>query len=98
VDYKTREPEIQVPPECPGVNRGRKIDVRGRDDSRTNIDIGLPANSADLPKFKRPQQLGLYGEWHIAHLIQEQGPITGKFQQADFVANGAGKRSAHMAE
>lgn len=98
MDFETCEPEIQVPPERPSIDSSREIDVRGRNDSRANLDIGLSANFADLTKFKRPQQLSLYGGRHIAHFIQEKGPITGKFQQAGFVTNGAGKRSTHMAE
>jgi len=65
-----------------------------------HVDGNLPcsAQALDCPGLDDPKQLDLHRHRHIVHVVQEDRAAVGQLEAAWPIVDGAGKRSAFVAE
>ena len=76
------EPVVQILAEGALLHPLFQILVGGRHDAHVHRDDLVASHPHDLPLLEDPQQLALQGGTHPLHLVQEEGALVGKLEQA----------------
>src|SRR4051794_30452553 len=76
------QPVVEVFAEFTRGNALLQLPVRGGDDAHIHIEALVRAYGADLALFERSQELHLERQWHVADLIEEQGPALRRLEEA----------------
>ena len=66
------EAVVEVGAERAALARGDEVAVRRRDDAHVHGDGLAAADALDLALLQHAQQLGLHGQRHVAHLVEEE--------------------------
>ena len=89
---------IQVGAERAVAHMLAQAAVGGGDHAHVDPARPVRAQALDFAILQGAQQLGLYRQRQFSHFIEKQRAPLGRFETARPVADGAGKRTAHMAE
>ena len=92
-----RHPVKQVLSHPPLVDHGEGVLVGGGDQTNVHGDAGRAPHPLEGPFLEDPEQLGLHGQTHGVDLVQEQGPMVGRFDQP-LPVHAAGKGPLGRAE
>ncbi len=66
---------------------------------RASTGMGAEApQRLDLRVLKRPEQLALKGQRHVAHLVQEQGAAVGRLEETGTILAGVRERAPPVTE
>src|SRR5689334_7349590 len=75
-----------------------QIAMGGGDDADIGLDRNPPADSGELALLEDAQQPRLGVEWHVADLVEEQGPAGSLLEASHAPGDGAGEGALLMAE
>ncbi|MNH11809.1 hypothetical protein D3C79_713330 [compost metagenome] len=85
------EPVIEIGPELALLHVTTEGLMGRGDEAKIGVALLLGAERPVAAGLEHPQQLGLHGGGHVAHLIQEQGAAVGLGHQPGLVGQGAGE-------
>ena len=92
------QPVEQVLAEGVFLDRLLEVAVGGRNDAHVHRHRLGTAHRPDLPVLEHAQQLDLDVQRHVADLVEEQGAVVGRLEQAGIALDRAGERALDVAE
>src|SRR6266481_1326019 len=92
------EAVVEVLAELPLPHPAGKVLVGGGHHAAVHLDRAGPAQALDLAVLQEPEQLHLHRGSELAHLVEEEGAALGALDAAFLPLDGAGERSALVAE
>src|SRR5262249_39774881 len=98
LDPRHREPIKEVIAEATRLDLLVQIAARGRHHPHVDADPLAAAHPSQLGSLDRAEQLGLQRDVEIADLVDEQRASVGVLKKAFVGGDGAGERSALVAE
>ena len=88
----------QVRPKTAGGDFGPKVAVGRGNDVHVDLPCFERADPLHIAVFDSAEQLRLQRQRQFPGFVQEERPAIGMLEQADLRVDGAGKRTAHVAE
>jgi hypothetical protein len=98
VDVEDVEPVVEVLAKAPVADPFLEIAVGGRDDPDVDPQRFVGSQRLDGPLLEHPQQLGLRGQRHLRHLVEQQRPAVGRPEPPLAPPDRAGEGAALVAE
>src|SRR3990167_4840608 len=89
---------VEVRAEMPVANAVRQVAVGRGDDAHVHMQRLVRTQALDLAILQGAQQLGLYAEGQLAHLVEQQGAAIGRIEAPGAIGGGAGKGALDVAE
>ncbi len=98
LDGKNIQAVVEVTAEGALGDALRKIHVGGGDDADVHALRAIAAEPLEFLLLKHAKKFRLKFEGKVADFVEEERAAVGEFEAADFLADGAGERSALVAE
>ena len=88
----------QVVAEAALLDERLQVAVRRRHDPHADVDAAVAAERFEDAFLEDAQQLHLRGQWHLRHLVEEEGAAVRRLEAAFAPVDGSGERTALVSE
>ena len=97
-DLEHLEPVVEILAEGAALDRGTQVAVGGGDEAHVGGQPLGATHTLELPLLEHAQELGLRGQAHLRHLVEEQRASCGELHLAGLGLGRAGERAALVPE